>query len=209
MGIRLSFLPFFDRCAEQSGIQSPLFALGNQEIHESVSDVKAFANERGYKRLALTCSAQALFMDRYGIEQYKDFDLNGRAEVRLDLSKPLPSKYHASAGTVLNAGTLEHIFDQRAAFENVHDMLRVGGTVIHIAPVTWFEHGFVNFNPRVFRMVESVNGYKGLGEDWIGAGNIWEWIHGERGTMPDNMLFLSASQKVKDQPFIAPVEVAP
>jgi hypothetical protein len=45
---------------------------------------------------------------------------------------------------------------------------RPGGTIIHISPLTWFNHGFYNFNPKLFKGLIQANGYEFLVEAfWI------------------------------------------
>jgi hypothetical protein len=40
------------------------------------------------------------------------------------------------------------------------NMVRPGGFAIHYSPVSWFNHGFYNFNPLLFREFYESNGFK-------------------------------------------------
>lgn len=66
------------------------------------------------------------------------------------------------ADLVTNNGTSEHIFDQRAVFENAHNMTKcVTGVMIHCLPFSpWLNHGFYNYNPVLFRDLAAANEYQ-------------------------------------------------
>lgn len=157
MGIALSFIPFFDECHRQGGLLSPCFALGSQEIHEAADTIRRWAHQEHHVNLVRTLKVCDLLRDRYGIESYVDCDVNGLAAFRFDLNRSLPTERVFSAMTVLDAGTLEHVFDVAQVFRNIFSVLCPGGTAIHIAPMTWHEHGFYNFNPLLFRYLIGVN----------------------------------------------------
>ena len=57
-------------------------------------------------------------MDRY----LSCVDINGQADILfLDLGRPLPEDQRGAYLSVLNGGTLEHLFDLRLAMQNIHD----------------------------------------------------------------------------------------
>lgn len=63
------------------------------------------------------------------------------------------------ADLVTNNGTSEHIFDQRACFQNAHEMST--GLMLHVLPFTpWLNHGFYNYNPILFRDLSAANDYE-------------------------------------------------
>ncbi len=62
---------------------------------------------------------------------------------------------------VLDGGTLEHIFHLPNALANVHDLLKVGGRVIHVNGVSnWVEHGFYSFSPCFWWDYYAANRYR-------------------------------------------------
>src|SRR5215472_10397313 len=97
-----------------------------------------------------------------GIDEYHDIDMNRNAGLRLDLSAPLPKENEHVADIVLDLGTTEHIFDTASVFTNILGLLKPGGWIIHCSPMTWFEHGFYNFNPLLFREFYEYNGFQTL-----------------------------------------------
>src|SRR6267378_4432045 len=77
------------------------------------------------------------------------------------------------ADLVTNNGTSEHIFDQRAVFQNAHEMTE--SLMLHVLPFTpWLNHGFYNYNPILFRDLAAVNDYEMV---FIALANrTGEWI---------------------------------
>lgn len=86
-----------------------------------------------------------------GLTDFLDIDLNGRAALNWDLSSPIPAELKGRAGVVIDIGTCEHIFNLTQVFANIVELLRAGGLIIHLAPLSWYNHGFVNFNPIWFK----------------------------------------------------------
>lgn len=232
MGIGFSHLPFYDLCHERGAIQSPLFVLGSQEIHEPREKIAEFAARHAYIGLEGDCTARSLFRERYGITEYRDCDLNGKADLRIDFSETLPDNMRRTARTLWNAGTLEHIFDAGMAFRNIHEVVCTCGFIIHVAPVSWFEHGFYNFNLRLFEGVARSNGYQLIVEafhfvrDAIGGGPgdqpaLFVTFDGTpmqerkdrilahlKGPNPaPGILYMAAFRKTTPQDFAAPYDV--
>ncbi len=95
----------------------------------------------------------------HGLDHFVDEE----PDVVIDLNEPLPEKYRESYEVVLNGGTLEHVFDVRQSFTDVHDLLVPGGVVIHLTPVEGFiDHGFYQFSPSLFFDAAHANGYEVL-----------------------------------------------
>jgi hypothetical protein len=160
MGINLSFVDFFDVCYQQGIIRSPMTALGSLEIHDPPEEIRKFALQNSYQNLAEDKSVRSLFQDRYQVTDYSDLDLNDEADIKFDLTKPLPPELVNSCMTTINGGTLEHIFDIAQALRNIHDLTMSGGAIIHIVPISWYEHGYYNFNPLLFRALARTNQYR-------------------------------------------------
>jgi SAM-dependent methyltransferase len=75
--------------------------------------------------------------------------------------RPLPDNLRQSFDVIYDLGTLEHIFHLPNVLANIHDMLRVGGYVVHGAPcANAFQHGFYTFSPCFFFDYYRANGYE-------------------------------------------------
>lgn len=231
MGIDFAQAEFLDLCAELGGIQNPVLGLGSLTIREPAEQIGQFARLYGYGSLEKEGSVRALFRDRYNIRDYRDCDLNGRASLSLDLNRPVPADLVGHFGTILNGGTLEHVFDVRQAMENLHVLTRTGGTLIHMAPLTWYEHGFFNFNPLLFHSMIEANHYQLLAEGYYALKDVFpdgpcrpqvfitrrageptsmakpmhELLAGSE--LPANMMYVVALRKETDAPFVSPYQV--
>lgn len=72
------------------------------------------------------------------------------ASIVHDLNLPVAPELHGRFDTILDAGTIEHVFNVPMAFQNVHDMLAPGGVFISAnAFNNWPCHGFYQFNPEL------------------------------------------------------------
>lgn len=231
MGVDFAEARFFDVCASKGAMKGPMLALGSLTIQESEQTIEQYAREQGYLRLAAEKSIPAFFRDRYGIEEYVSCDINGLADQYLDLGVPLPPQLRGRYASILNGGTLEHVFDMRQAVENIHDALMVGGTVIHTTPTTWFNHGFVNHNPVMHHLTAAANGYEIVAEGtYYNVGtfeghnkpvvSVFELdeeipVVGRRNAdmfsgpmLPANSMHLIALRKTSDAKFVIPTQVA-
>ncbi len=56
---------------------------------------------------------------------------------------------------------MEHVFDTRAVLKNIHDLLKVGGVIVHAVPSSnHVDHGFYMFSPTLFHDYYEANGYE-------------------------------------------------
>ncbi len=162
MGINLSYLPFFDKCHQVETIKSPFCALGSQEIHDEESKIINFCKSENYPPILPKRRVESLLSLRYGITEYVDLDINESATIKCDLSRPIPSSLRNRWMTVFDGGTVEHVFNIGVAFKNIHEMCCVNGTIIHVSPISWPDHGYFNLTPRLFLSLSRKNNYRVL-----------------------------------------------
>lgn len=68
-----------------------------------------------------------------------------------DLNEPVPKELCNRFDIVLDAGTLEHVFNVSQAFFNCMRMVKVGGKLVVDTPANNFMgHGFFQFSPELF-----------------------------------------------------------
>ena len=166
MGINIEYIPFFDVCYKNVSLMEPFLSLGSLEIHDSVKDIEEYASQNGYNRLFNERTVSALLLERFGVKEYLDVDINDAAQIKLDLTKEIPKNMLEKFNTVLDGGTLEHVFDVAKALENIHNMTAIGGVIVHLTPLTWYEHGLYNFNPRFYDLISTANSYKEIAEGY-------------------------------------------
>ena len=75
------------------------------------------------------------YFEDIGFSDYLAIDINTELRsIAMDLNFILKDKYNYTTqfDYVTNNGTGEHIFDQRTVFENMHNLCKVGGTMINV-----------------------------------------------------------------------------
>lgn len=78
-----------------------------------------------------------------------------------DMNSPLPARLHSRFDTILEAGSLEHIFNFPQAIANLMRALKPGGRLFIQTPANnYFGHGFYQFSPELFyRVLSPANGF--------------------------------------------------
>lgn len=160
MGIDFELLEFYDTIEKNHKIEDPVLGLGSIQYHETYSSISKLTKSGKHPNFETERTVANLFLDRYGVNNYIDCDVNGESALHIDLSKPIPKELTNQFNTVINAGTAEHIFDLRSCFRNIHDLTKKNGIMVHNAPVSWINHGFINFNPLLFRLLAEANQYE-------------------------------------------------
>lgn len=84
------------------------------------------------------------------------------AEVIHDLNEPLPEALHGNFDTVIDIGTLEHVFNCGEAIKSMAQAVRVGGQFLCLNIANHhLGHGFWQFSPEVFfRTFSPAHGYE-------------------------------------------------
>jgi len=92
-----------------------------------------------------------------------------------DLNKPL--SIEPSYDTIIDGGTLEHIFNVPQALENVSKMCALGGQILHVLPANNLcGHGFWQFSPDLFlSLYDKANGYDETQVFLADVSNEQEW----------------------------------
>jgi SAM-dependent methyltransferase len=192
MGVDLNIAQLLVR-ARLGGLSFERMAtLGRQELLAERADVTALLRNAGFT-LSGTCErkltdpaelyAEELFRV-FGAKEITGIDASGYegAQIVHDLNRPIPEALNSRFDLVLDAGTLEHIFNFPVAARSCLEMIRPGGRFICCSPGNNFcGHGFYQFSPELFyRLLSPANGYV------LETCLIWEHIHGSRFyQMPD------------------------
>ncbi|HUA52005.1 MAG TPA: hypothetical protein VMB81_07560 [Candidatus Sulfotelmatobacter sp.] len=121
---------------------------------------KAWMRERGYlSDKAMLAALGFLGCDSVDVSAYE------QADFIHDLNLPgLAAAVGRRYDTVLDPGTLEHVFDLASALANLFDVLEPGGIVIHnLAFGNHIDHGFYQFSPDFMLDYYEANGFEILG----------------------------------------------
>jgi hypothetical protein len=172
MGLSRAAIRFLVREHLQRPLGGPVLTLGRQFVFATRAEVQRVCREEGFvprdqapptgpgsnipawqgTPLADNLSDVALFR-LLGLPDVTALDCSAHegAELVLDLNAEVPGELHGRFGSILDGGTLEHVFDVRRALMNIARMLAPGGRVIHISPVNnYANHGFYQFSPTLF-----------------------------------------------------------
>jgi hypothetical protein len=106
------------------------------------------------------------FYRELNLPNYACIDLDGANDALVfDLNKSLAKTYNFEEkfDLVTNHGTTEHAFDQLSCFENVHNLTKQNGLMIHALPSQGYQnHSFFNYHPSFFLDLSAANGYRML-----------------------------------------------
>ena len=135
-----------------------------------------------------------------------DITCHHGVEEELDLNESLPTPLIKQFDLVLDSSCLEHCFNVAQAFKNICDMTAVGGTVITIAPIYLFNHGYYNINPIMHQDGFNYNGFELLSQNLINnSGEIVAGFSGKK-TPPRQIFILSVAKKIQDIKFKFPIQ---
>ena len=136
--------------------------LGRQSIY-----MKGEEYQRACSYLDIPFSPDDSFADGFfvglgaKILRYLDNSPYEGADLIHDLNLPIPASLEQKWSCVIDAGTLEHVFNFPEAIKNLMRLVKEGGHLLFITPWNGFAgHGFYQFSPEVFfRVLSQENGF--------------------------------------------------
>ncbi|WP_315764622.1 methyltransferase domain-containing protein [Sphingomonas sp. Y38-1Y] len=135
--------------------------IGRQEIH--VNDVVMARLLKGAP-YAHEPFCENLLRDHLGATSVESIDMSDfeQATHIHDMNQPLPDHLRGRFDTVMDIGTLEHVYNIVQALKNASDLLKPGGQIVHVLPTNNFcGHGFWQFSPELFfSLYSEKNGYR-------------------------------------------------
>lgn len=178
-------------------------------------EIKAAVASHLTSPLLLFHVVKALYEWLFSTQDVQSIDMNGSpAALRIDLNDRID--LGRTFATVINHGTLEHVFNAAQAFKTIHDHCRVGGLMIHESPFTgWIDHGFVTFQPTLFFDLAASNCYelRFLAVTEIESGYVHEYTSRDdllaaasEGRIPNNAMLFVALTKTTDGEFRIPMQ---
>ena len=119
--------------------------------------------------------AKLFYRAIFDYKEYMALDLQGtKHSINFDLNNEY--KDDKQFDVVTNIGTSEHIFNQLAVFKTIHNIVAVGGLIIHQLPGQgYYDHGFYNYQPTFFFDLAQANNYLMIGF-WMYDNNKKELI---------------------------------
>lgn len=158
MGIDLHGLRFLQYAATREPF-GKVATLGRQCIHLDSALQRKLLSPSPERPYGPYC--EELLRERLGATSVTSFDASSyeSATVIHDMNKPL--QMNQQFDTVLDCGTLEHVFNVPIALSNIAALCKKGGRIIHALPGNNYSgHGFYQFSPELFFSVYSAaNGF--------------------------------------------------
>jgi hypothetical protein len=136
--------------ASRHGKFGRTITLGRQCIHMQPARVEAKLGGKFNFKYADYC--EPLLQSHFGATVTDSMDATNyeQATILHDLNKPFPEpalRYE----TVIDFGTLEHVFNVPEALKTIWSLCEEGGQILHLVPSNNFcGHGFWQFSPELF-----------------------------------------------------------
>ncbi|MEW6161156.1 MAG: hypothetical protein AB1813_27315 [Verrucomicrobiota bacterium] len=170
MGVDIESARFLMSASRQGVSYEYCLTLGRQNFQLGVSETRILLKEFGlaaekaneilvgsYPRYAegFFRFLGALQVDSMDASKYES------ATVLHDLNLPIPEALKNRFTAVVDAGTLEHVFNFPVAIRNCMEMTKVGGHFLALTPSNnYCGHGFYQFSPELFyRVLNAQNGF--------------------------------------------------
>ena len=172
MGLDINGTRFLIFAKTQKVDHSKTATIGRHGLHLFPSDLKKNFGSFGYQVDKAKLHSLYEKYEGYseGFLHYLDADSvhsfdNSKYEKAThvhDMNEPIPNQFKGKYTTVIDAGSLEHVFHFPNAIKNCMEMLQVGGHFIGITPANnFFGHGFYQFSPECFfRVFSQENGFQ-------------------------------------------------
>ncbi len=178
MGIDTHGIRFLEYVLRANGPLKSTLTIGRQGLDVSEIELRHYLGVAKSRDLAVSRYADDLLVKEFGATSVTSIDASSYegATYVWDLNRELESNF-PQFDTVIDAGTLEHIFDVRTSFSNIARCCRIGGQIVHMLPANNFVgHGFYQFSPEFFFSVYSeARGFLGTEVYLADLGRINAW----------------------------------
>ena len=150
MGIDLHGLNFL-RYAKKRGLFGDTMTIGRQGLHVSEPIVKKLVGTKpSYKTLAY---CEELLTEYFGatvVELMDNSDYEKATHIH-DMNEPLPKSLYGKYDTVIDAGSLEHVYNAPQALKNCSHLCKLDGqTYMFFQQTTFAVTDFGSFPPNFF-----------------------------------------------------------
>lgn len=160
MGIVKETAQFMYEAAQQGVHFGHTLTLGRQDLYIDHAFIKTLTPQRlpDPSVLAAEPSADTFIKTFLGAATVTSLDMTDfeGADMQHDLNEPIAPAFHQAYDTVIDGGTLEHIFNFPVAIANCMKILTVGGRLFLFTNANNFMgHGLYQFSPELFYRVLS------------------------------------------------------
>ncbi|PQQ41088.1 hypothetical protein C6H65_11275 [Photorhabdus luminescens] len=195
----------------------------NCNVNKSYEFSQDFEHLKFIEPYSQYCNDKAVISSLFGVSP-KVMDITDEyyVDFRQDLNYKVGNCYEQKFSFILDAGTIEHIYDICTALNNIDAMLVKGGLVVHITPAHGFlDHGYYQISPQLYYDFYSSRGYQiqhcYLAEMSVRKTNHsqqtfwhWDWSISRKKLISEKMLLVYfCAKKISNSVnnFEAPVQV--
>ena len=167
MGINSQIMNFL-RYTKKYGNFKKTVTLGRQNIGYRMPELKhlsaaeyQYLIEYNRKKETYVDNLLRVFFGASSVDSIDRSEYEG-ATIILDMNNEIFPELKGGYDTVIDSGTLEHIFNIPQALENASYLCKPGGQIIHALPANNFcGHGFWQISPELFfSLYSDENGYQ-------------------------------------------------
>lgn len=167
MGLATGLMPFLMQEGARRPWSGDVLTLGRQNIAVTGKDLTRLNADPSLRCLVRQpissddrLSDHQLFR-ALGFDRVFALDINAyeNADYIVDMNAAcVPSHLQGRFDLVFDGGTLEHVFDIATALRNTCQMVKPGGRIMHMGPMSnCADHGFYSFSPVLFADFYSAN----------------------------------------------------
>lgn len=161
MGIDVTGLDLLRFARARHGAFGKVATLGRQSLHIPKTKLQRLLNTSSDYEPSEYC--EEMLAQFFGASSVESFDNSNyeKASHIVDLNEPLPEGF-GGFETVIDFGTLEHVFDFPQALLSVSKLCVPGGQILHLLPANnYCGHGFWQITPELFfSWYSPQNGYQ-------------------------------------------------
>lgn len=172
MGLDTNGIKFLLACHKQGVSFKKTLMMGRQilnlephELKTNLTGFNRFESDRQVNDIMTQSGGYAeKLLESLGSEKIDSLDYSNYegANILHDMNLPIADNLKQQYSTVLESGSLEHIFNFPVSISNCMEMVEKDGHLIIITPVNnIMGHGFYQFSPEVFyRVLNDKNGFE-------------------------------------------------
>jgi hypothetical protein len=231
MAINASILEMVVKLVRQKGGRSRLVSLGYPDMLTTEEQIDRLCGAGTSGTIAYRDDSEAILrwhrlegqmpriadthtlFERIGItSDFLDITASRGIERIVDLNNPIPEDLTGQYDIVYDGGTMEHCFNVPQVIKNILSLCKVGGHILHVNPLNYFNHGFYSFHPTFYhdfytqsgnRLASPIYGLHGP----ILQTQILEMPLTQRFSDPPNRLaIMVVAQKMTDAPVKWPMQ---
>jgi hypothetical protein len=152
MGIDAHGMRFLEYVLRANGPMKATLTVGRQALDVPEREVRDYLGMTASREYAVSRYIDDLLVAEFGATSVASLDASSYEDATYvrDLNLELEPNF-PQFDTIIDAGTLEHVFDVRTGFGNINHCCKVDGQIVHILPANNFVgHGFYQFSPEFF-----------------------------------------------------------